>query len=99
MSTFWRLIDWLRGGGADLFESHAESTSTHEDLGCTINPASGLPMLGGFGCGGGYCCGGVDVAGNPYGTDLHAGHDSSISADFMNDDWHSATGPSSSWDD
>lgn len=93
MSIFWRLIDWLRWDGANLFENHAESTSTHEDLCCTINPASGLPMLGGYGCGG------VDVAGNPYGTDLHAGHGPSMSADFMNDDWHSATGPSSSWDD
>lgn len=91
MSIFWRLIDWLRWDGADLFETHAESTSSHEDLGCTINPATGLPMISG--------CGGVDVAGNPFGTDLHADHGSSMSTDFMNDDWHSVTGHSSSWDD
>jgi hypothetical protein len=57
-------FDWLGWGGVDLFESHAESTSTHEGLGCTINPATGL-MIGG--------CGDVDVAGSPFGTDLDAG--------------------------
>lgn len=30
---------------------------------CSVNPASGLPMVGG--------CGGVDVEGNPFGVDLH----------------------------
>jgi hypothetical protein len=30
---------------------------------CSVNPASGLPMTGG--------CGGIDLQGNPYGTDLH----------------------------
>lgn len=48
--------------------SRSRSTS-YSDLnadthsGCDINPASGLPMIGG--------CGGLDVQGNSYGTDFH----------------------------
>lgn len=42
------------------------------DEGCSINPANGMPMVGGFG--------GFDVAGNPYGTDSsHSGSDFSSS--------------------
>jgi hypothetical protein len=47
----------------------------------TLNPATGLPMMGGIG--------GIDVAGNPYGfdnNDMH--HDDSISDMHNNDDWH-----------
>lgn len=46
---------------------------------CDINPATGLPMVGG--------CGGVDVEGNPYGADLH--HD-----DTWGTSWESGIGSS-----
>ena len=40
-----------------------------------INPATGLPMIDG--------CGGVDVAGSPYGMDLHQNSiDSSTTVDW-----------------
>lgn len=42
------------------------SASAHEP---TINPATGLPMVGGTGS--------VDVAGNPFGSDLSHHHDDS----------------------
>ena len=49
----------------------------------TINPATGLPMTGGMG--------GVDVAGNPFGSDFSA---------HRHDDWHHDTlGTSSTFDD
>ncbi len=44
------MFDWLTDGMSSVF---ADQTSSE------INPASGLPMIGGSG--------GVDVAGNPYG--------------------------------
>lgn len=44
-----------------------------------LNPANGLPMTGGIG--------GVDVLGNPFGTDLTAHRD---------DDWHFASSGASS---
>ncbi len=58
MSFINKLLNWLGWRDSDV---------THNDLvdhsmGCDINPASGLPMVGG-------CCG-VDVSGNPYGTDF-----------------------------
>lgn len=68
-------------------DNHTSSSAT----GCEINPATALPMVGG--------CAGVDVAGNPYGTDLHhdAGQTDSIGAD-----WGSSSAASfsdtSSWD-
>ena len=63
--SFWgSLLGWL--GSSD-------SATGSDDAGCTINPASGLPMVGG--------CGGVDVEGNPYGTDLHSDATSNISDD------------------
>jgi hypothetical protein len=57
--NFWKsLFSWNQ-------ESEpADSLSTAEPMGAIeINPATGLPMIGDG-------CGGVDVAGNPYGTDL-----------------------------
>lgn len=47
-----------------------------------INPANGLPMIGGEG--------GVDVAGNPYGTDRSSmldDHRGMSSNTLMDDDW------------
>lgn len=64
---------------------------------CDINPATGLPMIDG--------CGGVDVGGNPFGTNMHdsssigsgisdtfsSGVDTFGSLDFgsFNDSWNS----------
>ncbi|MBE0471145.1 MAG: hypothetical protein IBX55_16745 [Methyloprofundus sp.] len=39
------------------------TSSTDYSIESSVNPANGLPMMGGIG--------GVDVEGNPYGTDLH----------------------------
>jgi hypothetical protein len=63
-----------------------------------INPATGLPMIGG---------GGVDVQGNPYGTDLQdhhhhsSTHDSWSSSSSDHDDWWrwGSSGSSSSSND
>lgn len=62
-----------------------------------INPATGLPMIS---------SGGVDVAGNPYGTDLSNDQFSSSSIDYCesgsssssHDDFWSSSGSSSSLD-
>lgn len=65
---FWNSIcSWF---GIDDNQSNDCAT------GCEINPATGLPMVGG--------CGGIDVAGNPYGTDLHhdAGQTGSTETDW-----------------
>ncbi|MHB1494486.1 MAG: hypothetical protein ACYCR3_06595 [Acidithiobacillus sp.] len=77
------------GGSTSLFDMGGDSSVFSDDQGgddgaCSVNPASGLPMIGG--------CGGVDVEGNPYGTDFS---DDSFSSSGMNDDWSSGSG----WDD
>jgi len=54
--AFW---NWFGG----LFSNQVEPVAS-SDSGCEVNPATGLPMIGG--------CGSVDVAGNPFGVDLHA---------------------------
>ncbi len=47
----------------NLFDDFFRSGMGHDSCPTTeINPATGLPMTGGFGS--------VDVAGNPYGVDL-----------------------------
>lgn len=55
---------------------------THHDE-FVINHANGLPMIGGMG--------GVDIEGNPYGTDFHNTFDYSSSFDlndrFSNSTW------------
>jgi len=48
------------GGALDVHSANKFGVNP----GCTINPATGLPMVG-------DSCAGVDVMGNPYGTDLH----------------------------
>lgn len=87
--SFWNsMFDWFWSGddGADT----AASSIGEDDAYCIINPATGLPMVGG--------CGNVDVAGNPYGTDL-SHHDTGFSG---NADWSSISDASawdsSSWD-
>ncbi len=71
--------------GTSLSESDAIATihSSIDELGeTTINPATGLLMVGGIG--------GVDVAGNPFGSDLHAEDLHSIHQDLSHgmDDLH-----------
>ena len=86
----------LGGLGAHLAHDDEMSSSvTHED-GFEVNPSTGLPMVGGMG--------GVDVAGNPWGVDLHADEiccdQSSVAttASFGDhDDW--ALGGSGGFDD
>ena len=66
-----------------------------------INPATGLPMTGGIG--------GVDVGGNPYGTDLHRSHDDHVWSAYDDhahhrthdrwNDWSSPTSGHDSWRD
>ena len=66
--------------GFSHFDNH------HCDI--NINPASGLPMLGE--------CGGVDIGGNPFGTELH--HDDNMWSS-TNNGFDSDWGSTSSWDD
>jgi hypothetical protein len=95
MSLWNTLMGWLRSGpDMDSTESGGLGCGLSDDHGCDINPATGLPMVGG--------CGGVDIEGNPYGTDSH--HDdswTSASTDwddgFANSSWDSSIG--NSWDD
>ena len=87
-----------------LFGSLGSSDSAiggHDDSACSINPANGLPMVGG--------CGGVDIEGNPYGTDSTSfglddscGMDSSlntVSDDMFSSFDDSSSSSFSSWDD
>jgi hypothetical protein len=58
----------------DFIFSHAvadEPATTTPDLG--VNPANGLPMIDG---------GGIDIEGNPFGSDSHAFDTDSISTGF-----------------
>lgn len=75
MSWWDRWFGWLFGSvsGASSHESAAD--------GCSVNPATGLPMIGG--------CGGVDVEGNPYGVDLHS-HDPLWDTSSFDDGWLSS---------
>lgn len=80
---------------------HLYASRSH-DAGPSVNPATGLPMLGGS----------VDIGGNPYGTDLRRHDDApSPSGGFADDqphagspidnDWSGSSwsGASSSWPD
>lgn len=68
----------------DVFtSSEASSSSSSFDDGCSINPANGLPMIGG--------CGGLDIHGNPYGCSSHDSFSSSLS-----DSWSSSSSCGSS---
>ncbi|KGJ99883.1 hypothetical protein [Thalassotalea sp. ND16A] len=62
-----------------LFNFLFGSSSTSSNIETTdINPASGLPMTSGIGS--------VDVAGNPYGTDMSDSFSSSIDDSFSSMD-------------
>ena len=91
MGMFQWLNDWWSGTGSD---DSSPSSMTNTDSGTMfetteINPATGLPMLGGTG--------GVDVEGNPYGMDLNSHHDICSSSSMFDDSLSSSC--SSLWDD
>ena len=89
-----KLLDYLFGwlGGASSGSGVDDAVSgidTSDVTGSTINPATGLPMIGD--------CGGVDVGGSPFGFDIH--HDdwgSSENIGIHEDTW---TYGSSNWDE
>lgn len=59
--SFWKnLFSWNHESGLADPLPMTEQMHTTE-----INPATALPMIG-------EGCGGIDVGGNPYGTDLHS---------------------------
>lgn len=101
MKLFDYLFGWLGGASDSGIDDVASGIDISNDTGCTINPASGLPMIDG--------CGGVDVGGSPFGMDIH--HDdlgSSINGGLYDDndtwtgtsDWNDSFSISpSNWDD
>lgn len=88
-----------------LFSTDSDSAdidcgSSTMNGGCDINPATGLPMISD--------CGGVDVGGSPFGTDIHDDSWSTSSMDFSDDSWTTSScsfddsfssGIGNSWDD
>lgn len=88
--SFWNnLLSWC---GLDTnMEAASCSYNPSENHGCTVNPASGLPMVDG--------CSGLDVAGNPFGLDLHHDTWSPIPGSCSDSIWSSSVFDSSStWD-
>jgi hypothetical protein len=99
------MFSWIRNWFTeDSTTTAGESITTSsgigsDDDGCTVNPATGLPMIDG--------CASVDVAGNPFGTDLNDWSGSSGLDDSWSstDDWSSSStddwsgGGFSSWED
>lgn len=84
---FWNnLFSWLSSSSDDNVGSALDGP---DDAGCSINPATGLPMVGD--------CGSVDVGGSPYGMDMHHEDWSASSMDngLHDDAWASP----SAWDD
>lgn len=66
----------------DVFtSSETSSSSSSFDDGCSINPANGLPMIGG--------CGGLDIHGNAYGF---SDNDPFSAGSSLNDSWSSSSG-------
>lgn len=90
---------------ANWIRTPQDSSTLHDlgmDMGCAINPATGLPMVDGT-------CAGMDVMGNPYGFDLHdsfstdhsfsGDHDSfTTSYDSFSHDSFDSWSSGSSWD-
>lgn len=96
MSIWSSLCTWFNditqgsSGACDV------GANSFHDSSCDINPANGLPMVGG--------CGGVDVEGNPYGTDWSHHDDWGTSGNSWDDSFSGSssnwdTGIGSSWDD
>lgn len=81
----WNAFCGLFSTGSDSTDIGCDSTMNG---GCDINPATGLPMIGD--------CGGLDVGGSPYGTDIHDDSWDSSSSSF-GDSFSSGIG--NSWDD
>ena len=85
-----KLFSWLKHWGSNSEPSSTPTTNvsyattSHQDD-FAINPANGLPMIGGVT--------GLDIEGNPFGTDLHDPFEHSSSVD-MNDSFINNT-----WDD
>lgn len=91
MGIFSCFFDWLSWGGDDTFAGSQETmVGTPPPCYCEVNPATGLPMLGG--------CAGVDVAGNPYGANLSQ-HDHWPSCDTGTSMDTNSCAPFSVWDD
>ncbi len=90
MGIFGMLGDWWAGfGSGDRLEPVTPVSGELSSFETTeINPASGLPMIGGIG--------GVDIGGNLYGTDHHTDDFCSITGGG-DDSWLSTE--TSSWDD
>lgn len=90
MGIFSCIFGWLGRGEVDTFAGSQETMDGRPDTSyCEVNPATGLPMVGG--------CGGVDVGGNPYGVNLDH-HESWSACDTgVGPDTHSCT-PFSPWD-
>jgi hypothetical protein len=87
MSIWNWLGGWFSGSeSSSVTGLGAESSSSQ--VGCEINPATGLPMVGG--------CGGVDVYGNPYGTDSNE-HDISSSTSTIDDTWSTTSSFDDTW--
>ena len=102
MKFFDYLFDWLGSVASDAgVDDVGSGLDMSDDAVCTINPATGLPMIDD--------CGGIDMGGSPFGMDIH--HDdleSSINSGLRddNDTWVSTSGwddpfssSTSSWDD
>ncbi len=82
--------DWGAGRSERLFSSSSSETSASLDIMFSgINPATGLPMMGG-----------IDVGGSPYGVDLHSSIHSSTDWGTSFDSGSSFDGGAfgSSWD-
>lgn len=93
MGIFSFFSNWFGSSSGDSSNISTESFSSTE-----INPATGLPMV---------TSGGVDVAGNPYGTDLSDSMSSSSSifdgdmisssTSSVDDSWSTSSSLDDSW--
>lgn len=83
--SFWNtFFDWF--SWSDATDLEQGSLCPIEDAACSINPATGILMIGG--------CGGVDAAGNPYGVDLSSHHDCCLGDMDSCSDWLDISGSS-----
>jgi len=73
------IFEWLGGLFSDDNISSRGIDDDHHSCTPGVNPATGLPMID--------CGNAIDVAGNPYGVDLHDSHGSSA---FSDDTWSSS---------
>jgi hypothetical protein len=91
-------LDAFEVGEPRRIDRVADSSHIHDlgaDMGCAINPATGLPMIGGD-------CSGIDVMGNPYGVDLDdsafSNHDVFSDSNSFGSSFDSWSTSGSSWD-